>query len=163
MAGDKNSILKYIIAILVILAINIGLGYFIATKILDATYNTEDLDTISSEDDESDKESGDSSAVGTLFPLDDPITLNPYNSSGEIFVCDIVLESKDEDVTEFTDRKIQIMGKLSSYLAMKTVQELSHEKQWDNYRREMLEIVNEVLKKSKVINVYIKQKLIQYD
>ena len=164
MAGDKNVIFKYIIAILVILAINIYLGSVIAKKILDVTYNTEDLDTMSGDSGESDEDSGEPGVLGVPLELD-AINLNPYNSSGEIFSGIIVLEASVEDGTaEFTDRMNQIMDTLSSYLAMKTVQELSDQKQWDTYRKEMMEILNnDVMQKTKVINLYVKQKLIQYD
>ena len=165
MAGDKNTVLKYIIAILVILAINIFLGSIIAKKILDTTYNTEELDTLNSNDGESDDgDDGDSESFGqSVGPID--INLNPRNSSGEIFSCSISLElPEDDENDEFTKRTNQIMDKLSSYLAMKTVEELNDQKQWDNYRKDMMDIINnEIFNKSKVINLFVTSKIIQYD
>ena len=165
MAGDKNTILKYLIAFFAVLAINIALGLVIVDKILNYTYSTEDLDTLSSEVDENDDGvDGNSESFGkSVGPLD--INLNPRNSSGEIFSCSISFELPEDDETEeYTKKTNHIMDKLSSYLSMKTVEELSDQKQWDTYRKDMINIINkEILNKTKVINLFVTSKIISYD
>ena len=95
MAGDKNTFMKYIIIILVILGLNMVGGYIIAKKILDYTYSTDELDTLTGEEEKGENFDEDSAQIGIAVPLE-PINLNPFNSSGEIFTCDIILEAKDE-------------------------------------------------------------------
>ena len=164
MADNKNTLLKYIVIILVILMINIFGGYFIARKILDYTYSTEEFTSSESEDEKEGDEFGDvSGPPGQMINLD-AINLNPSQSTGEIFSCDIVLEARDpEVVAELETRNVQIMDRLSGYLALKTVQELGDAGKWDQYRREMAELVNSLLTKGKISNLYIKQKIIQFE
>ena len=161
-AGGKNTLLTYIIVILVILAINLFGGYFIAQRILNYTYRTDDLNTLTEKKSENIETNQVSILPGTPVPLD-PINLNPANSNGEIFSCDLVLEAKDPLVVkELSDRNVQIVDKIANYLSLKTVQELSDAKMWDQYRNEMIDLINSVLTTGKISNLYIKQKIIQY-
>ena len=161
-AGGKNTLLTYIIVILVILAVNLFGGYFIAQRILNYTYRTDDLNTLTEKKSENVETNQVSGLPGTPVPLD-PINLNPANSNGEIFSCDLILEAKDPLVVkELGDRNVQIVDKIANYLSLKTVQELSDAKMWDQYRKEMIDLINSVLTTGKISNLYIKQKIIQY-
>jgi len=162
--GKKNVFLTYGLIILVILVIDIVGGYFIGKKILNYAYNIEGLVEDAGGEGSEGGESGDESEQpGTMIPLE-AINLNPADSNGEIFSCDIVLEVKDQLVVgELTIRNAQLMDNLSSYLALKTVQELGDAKKWELYRKEMVEIINSVLTKGDISNLYIKQKIIQFE
>ncbi len=161
-AGGKNTFLAYIIVILVILAVNLFGGYFIAQRILNYTYRTDELNTMTEKNSDGVESNQDSELPGILSPLD-PINLNPSNSNGEIFSCDLVLETKDPLViAKLNELKVQIMDKIANYLSLKNVQELSDAKMWDQYRIEMIDLVNSVLKPNKISNLYIRQKIIQY-
>ena len=161
-AGGKNTLLTYIVVILVILAVNLFGGYFIAQKILNYTYRTDDLNTLTEKKSENVETNQVSGLPGTPVPLD-PINLNPSNSNGEIFSCDLVLEANDPLVVkELGDRNVQILDKIANYLSLKTVQDLSDAKMWDQYRKEMIDLINSVLTTGKISNLYIKQKIIQY-
>ncbi|MFC1606762.1 flagellar basal body-associated protein FliL [Candidatus Latescibacterota bacterium] len=165
MADGKKTILTYIIVILVIFMVNLYGGYFIAQKILTHQYNTDDIDLLGEGESEEDDYVEGSGELGTMVTLD-PINLNPRESSGEIFSCDIVLEVRTEDTEvngEIGTRTPQIMDKLSNYLGMKTVSELADPRQWDQYRKEMTEVVNSVLTQGDISNLYIKQKIIQFE
>ncbi len=163
MASDKNTFMKYIIIILVILAINIIGGYIIAKKILDYTYDTDNF----SESEVESEEGGNSSELGEqtdIMVTLDAINLNPANSSGEIFSCEIVLEvNSEEDKTDLTTRNPQVMDTLANYLSLKTVSELADASKWDQYRREMIELINSLFNNDKINNLYIKQKIIQFE
>jgi flagellar basal body-associated protein FliL len=161
--ADKNALLKYTVIILVIVMIDLVAGFFIARKILNYAYNTNNVTEVSGTGEQSTEESTNQpEPPGTMVPLE-PINLNPSQSNGEIFSCDIVLEAKDPLViTELGVRNPQIMDKISGYLSLKTVQELSDAKQWDQYRKEMIDLVNSVLTNGKITNLYIKQKIIQF-
>ena len=161
----KNTLLIYIIVILVILAVNLIGGYVISQKILNYTYSSDNLDTLT--ESKSEEEKGavqDTGPPGTSVPLD-PVNLNPAGSSGEIFSCKIVLEVKDQlviDELKSQLRKDQIMDRISSYLSLKTVQELGDAEMWDKYRKEMTDLVNSVLTDGKINNLYITEKIIQF-
>jgi len=163
-AGAKNTLLIYIIIILVILAVNLIGGYFISQKIMNYTYSTDSLDTMTESKSEEEKgPTQDTGPPGEPVQLD-PVNLNPAGSSGEIFSCDIILEANIVVAAELKlpAKNAQIMDKLSGYLSLKTVQELGDAKLWDQYRKEMTDLINSVLTTGKINNLYIKQKIIQF-
>ncbi len=165
MADDKkSSTLSMIIIILVIMVVvNIG-SFLIGVKvIIPMFYQKEE---ITSKPKEVNLESGAES--GTHVPgikkALESINLNPSGSSGEIFSCDIVLEAPDEAVvSEITSRDYEIMDKLSTYLAFKTVDELNDPNNWIKFRKDMLNIVNSVLTEGEIISLHIPQKILQFD
>ena len=162
--GKKKSFLTYGIIILVILLVDLIGGYFIGKKVLNYVYNTEGMvENVEGQESETEKNKEDTGTPGTMIPLE-AINLNPANSNGEIFSCDIVLEAKDPAVVaELTSRNAQIMDKISTYLSLKTVQELNDAKSWDNYRKEMTDLINSMLSDGNISNIYIKQKIIQFE
>jgi len=164
MAESKKNLITYGVIILVILIVDIIGGYFIGKKLLNYAYNTEGLqESIEGESSEDKESNGESGQLGTMINLE-AINLNPANSMGEIFSCEIVLEIKDEMVAiEVNNRNAQVMDKLSSYLSMKTVEELGDAKQWEIYRKEMVDIINSVLTDGEISSLYIKQKIIQFE
>jgi len=164
MAEGKKNLITYGVIILVILIIDIIGGYFVGKKLLTYVYNTEGLhESIEGESSEDKKGTGESGQLGTMINLE-AINLNPANSTGEIFSCEIVLEVMDELIAaELTSRNAQVLDKLSGYLSMKTVEELGDAKRWEIYRKEMTDIINSVLTNGDISNLYIKQKIIQFE
>lgn len=164
MAEGKNKLITYGVIILVILIIDIIGGYFVGKKLLTYVYNTDELqESIEDESSEDKEDDGESGQLGTMINLE-AINLNPANSMGEIFSCAIVLEVMDELIaTELNNRNAQIMDRLSGYLSMKTVEELGDAKRWEIYRKEMVDIINSVLTNGDISNLYIKQKIIQFE
>lgn len=164
MAEGKKKLITYGGIILVILIIDIVGGYFVGKKLLTYVYNTDELqENIEDESSEEQEDNGESGQLGTMINLE-AINLNPANSMGEIFSCEIVLEVMDELIaTELNNRNAQIMDRLSGYLSMKTVEELGDAKRWEIYRKEMVDIINSVLTNGDISNLYIKQKIIQFE
>ena len=164
MAEGKKKLITYGGIILVILIIDIVGGYFVGKKLLTYVYNTEGLqESIEGESSEENEGDGETAELGTMINLE-AINLNPANSMGEIFSCEIVLEVMDELIaTELNNRNAQVMDRLSSYLSMKTVEELGDAKRWEIYRKEMVDIINSVLTNGDISNLYIKQKIIQFE
>ena len=164
MAEGKKKLITYGVIILVILIIDIIGGYFVGKKLLTYVYNTEGLrESIEGESSDDKKGDDESGQLGTMINLE-AINLNPANSMGEIFSCEIVLEVMDELIaTELNNRNAQVMDRLSGYLSMKTVEELGDAKRWEIYRKEMVDIINSVLTNGDISNLYIKQKIIQFE
>ena len=101
----------------------------------------------------------------TKIPLDS-INLNPANSMGEIFSCDIVLEvetGKQGVIDEINNRDSEIMDKLSTYLSFKTVDELNNPNNWESFKKDMYGIVNSTLISGKITSLYIPGKIIQFN
>ena len=162
-ASTKNALLIYIIIILVILAVNLIGGYMISKRILNYTYSTDSLDTMTESKSEEKSPTQAAGPPGEPVQLD-PVNLNPAGSSGEIFSCEIILEANTVVAAELKlpTKNAQIMDKLVGYLSLKTVQELGDAKMWDQYRKEMTDLINSVLTTGKISNLYIKQKIIQF-
>ena len=94
----------------------------------------------------------------------EPINLNPSNSNGEIFSCDIVLEAEEQLVIDELDlRNYEIMDKLSTYLSFKTVEELNTQGNWGQFKREMFDVVNGSLSEGKITAIYVPSKIIQFE
>jgi len=160
----NNSILKYGVIILVIVMLNVVGGFFVAKKLLDYAYHTDGVaveETASASEEK--PKAGNDTLPGIMYELE-PINLNPSQSNGEIFSCDIVLEaSSQEIINELTTRNAQIMDLLSDYLSHKTVSDLSQETKWGEYKKEMTEIINAVMKNGDISGMYIPQKIIQFE
>ena len=96
--ADRNTILKYIVIILVIVLIDIVAGFFIGKKILNWAYKSENVTDVTGSEEQKAQESNTlQEPPGTMIPLE-AINLNPAQSSGEIFSCDIVIEAKAPEV-----------------------------------------------------------------
>jgi len=163
MADNKGSTRNFIIIILVIiLFVNIG-SFIIGAKIIIPMFygENESLETSPSGETAQDTSTGQSLPV--VRKNLEPINLNPAGSSGEIFSCDIVLEAENQLVeAELTRRDYEIQDKLSTYLSFKTVSELNDPQNWETYKKDMLKIINSVLKDGKVTSINIPQKIIQF-
>lgn len=162
--SNKNSIVKYGVIILVIVLLNVIGGFFVAKKLLDYAYNTngavvEETASANGEKPKAEK----NAAPGIMLELE-PINLNPSQSNGEIFSCDIVLEAASQEIIdELTTRNAQIMDLLSNYLSHKTVSELSEETKWEQYKQEMVDIINSVMTNGDISRIYVPQKIIQFE
>jgi len=164
MAENKGSTRNFIIIVLVvILVVNIA-SFFIGSKFIIPIFygENESLETETSEETAQGESSG-QPLPGIRKNLE-PINLNPSGSNGEIFSCDIVLEAENQLVVdELTARDYEIQDRLSTYLSFKTVSDLNDLKNWDTYKKDMLNIVNSVLTAGKVISIHIPQKIIQFE
>ena len=158
----KGSLTKLLIIVLVILGVDIVGGLIIGVKvIIPMLYKTEVTDTSEGEAKKENKEDT-PDAPGIKHSLE-PINLNPRSSNGEIFSIEIVLEATDQAVIdELTLRDYEIRDKLSSYLAFKTVADLNNPENWEQYKKDMSDIVNKSLSAGEISALYIPSKIIQY-
>ena len=165
MADDnKRTFGKLIGIILVILIINSIGGYIIGKKVLiPYIYKTDDLSE-SNEVKETTSQSKDQSNLpGILLPLE-AINLNPKDSAGEIFSCELTLEAKDQKIIdELGNRNSQIKDIILTYLRNKTSQELNDVSKIDQYKRDLIDGKNSVLTSGTIINLYIGQWITTYD
>ncbi len=151
--------------IAVILIVDIIGGYILGKKVIVPMVYKNDEMLESFETREEASQRGISSIPGTKHPLD-TINLNPAKSVGEILSIEIVLEYDPENISvgeELTARNTEIMDNLSTYLSFKTVDELNNPNNWDRYKRDMFDIVNGILQKGKIQNIYIPSKIIQFN
>lgn len=164
--SNKNSLIRLLVIILIIIAVNIIGGFLVGKKVvIPMIYKNDEL-TGNIESTFTDREmvSG-SKEPGTKIPLDS-INLNPAGSSGEIFSCDIVLEvetGKQGVIDEINNRDSEIMDKLSTYLSFKTVEELNNPDNWERFKKDMYGIVNSTLISGKITSLYIPGKIIQFN
>ena len=155
---------KLLVTILIVLIVDIIGGYIIGTKvIIPIFYKTEELveyNELSQEE----EEGGKAPRVQGIEKALDAINLNPANSIGEIFACDIVLAAEEQIVIdEITIRNYEIMDKLATYLSFKTVEELNNPNNWEKYKEDMFGIVNDSLESGKISYLYVPSKIIQFE
>ncbi len=155
---------KLLVIILIVLIVDIIGGYIIGVKvIIPIFYKTEELveyNELSREE----EEGGEAPRVQGIEKALDAINLNPADSIGEIFACDIVLAAEEQIVIdEITIRNYEIMDKLATYLSFKTVEELNNPNNWEKYKEDMFGIVNDSLASGKILYLYVPSKIIQYE
>ena len=160
MADDKKgSFTKLILIILIVVIVDIVGGYIIGKKILlPMAYKTDETKEISNVSDVD----VDVTMPGLLRPLD-PINLNPANSSGEIFSCQLTLETMDQKVIdELTTRDPQIKDIILNYLSFMNAQELNDVTRREQYRKDLIKNINSVLTTGHISNLYITQWILQF-
>jgi len=147
--------------ILIILAVDGIGGYFVATKLMIPAAYERPEEVAGGES--ASVEEGAEGAVEFGFSRDlDAINLNPANSSGEVFSCQLTLESQTQEViAELERRDQQIKDIILTYLSSKTISELSDVSRRDEYRKDIIEKINAVLLDGRVTNLYITQWIIQ--
>ena len=158
--AKAGSTVRLLIIIVVVLGIDIIGGLLIGVKVvIPMLYPSED--TASVEPEKSETETADAAAPLTR-PLD-PININPRNSAGDIFSIEIVLEAGNQPVIdELTLRNYEIRDKLVSYLSFKTIAELNEQSNWEQYKKDMLQIVNDSVASGDITALYIPSKIIQF-
>ena len=165
MADEKKISTKNLIIIILVAVLIVNLGSIIigVKVIIPMFYEKEEFVDVSEKlDSEGDTQSG--TRVPGVKKALESININPVGSSGEIFSCDIVLEAPDDIVvTEITSRDYEIQDKLATYLSFKTVSELNDPNNWEEYRKDMLNIVNSILTEGEILSLHIPQKIIQFD
>ena len=164
MADDKKgSFTKLILIILIVVIVDIVGGYIIGKKILlPMAYKTDETEEISNVSDVEKKGTVDGTMPGLLRPLD-PINLNPANSSGEIFSCQLTLETMDQKVVdELTTRDPQIKDIILNYLSFMNAQELNDVTRREQYRKDLIKKINSVLTTGLISNLYITQWILQF-
>ncbi|MFC1512333.1 flagellar basal body-associated FliL family protein [Candidatus Latescibacterota bacterium] len=128
--------------------------------IIPILYPTEETET--SREETSEVEGVGTGQPGIIHALD-PVNINPRNSSGDILSIEIVLEATDQSVIdELVARDYEIRDKLSSYLAFKTASELNDQANWEQYKKDMIELVNNSLTTGQITGLYIPSKIIQF-
>jgi len=160
MAGDKKTMIKIAVIALIVLFVDVIAGYFILKFVIPKVYRSE---LTVAQKRASKKEAG--SLPGIQMALA-PINLNPANSSGEILSAEIVLEADNGDqavIDEIAVREAQIQDVLNTYLSFKTVSELNDITKRDLFKKEMLDQLNSILKQGKLIGLYTKSWIIQFD
>ncbi len=155
---------KLLVIIFIVLIVDIIGGYIIGSKvIIPVFYKTDELAENNVVSDESTEKGGEAKVLGISKPLDS-INLNPSDSNGEIFACNIVLEAENQIVIdEITLRNYEIMDKLSTYLSFKTVYELNDPNNWEKYKKDMFDLVNSSLTSGKITYLYVPFKIIQFE
>jgi flagellar basal body-associated protein FliL len=160
MAGDKKTLIKIAVIAAVILVVDVIAGYLILKIVIPKVYKTEE---VSAEKKGKDKKTP---SVPGLQKALAPINLNPANSAGEILSAEIVLEAGADDqlvIDELTAREAQIQDILSTYLSFKTVAELNDISKREQFKKEMLDKLNAVLKQGKLTGLYTKSWIIQFE
>ena len=154
---------KLLVIILIVLIVDIIGGYIIGTKvIIPIFYKTEELVEYNELSQEG--EGGEAPRMQGIEKALDAINLNPANSIGEIFACEIVLAAGEQIVIdEVTIRNYEIMDKLATYLSFKTVEELNNPNNWEKYKEDMFGIVNDSLESGKILYLYVPSKIIQFE
>ena len=154
---------KLLVTILIVLIVDIIGGYIIGAKvIIPIFYKTEEL--VEYNELSQEEEGGKAPRVQGIEKALDAINLNPANSVGEIFACDIVLAAEEQIVIdEVTIRNYEIMDKLATYLSFKTVEELNNPNNWEKYKEDMFGIVNDSLASGKISYLYVPSKIIQFE
>ncbi len=164
--GKKNSLIRLLVIISIIIAVDIIGGFLIGTKIIIPMIYKDDELTGSIESTVTDRGMANGSkATGTKIQLDS-INLNPAGSSGEIFSCEIVLvveTSKQGVIDEIDKRDSEIMDKLLTYLSFKTIEELNNPNNWEIFKKDMYDIINNTLLSGEITSLYIPGKIIQFD
>ena len=98
-----------------------------------------------------------------LAPLDN-IILNPANSNGEILSTEIVLEANSQSVVlEITKRAPQIRDSILTYLSFKSVAELNDISKREQFKKDIIDRINSILKSGKVTGLYTKSWIIQFE
>ena len=158
MAKSNMGFMAIILIILVVDGIG---GYLIATKLLVPAAYEQPVEPVAGENAGADESP--EGAVEFGFSRDlDAINLNPANSAGEVFSCQLTLESQTQEViAELERRDQQIKDIILTYLSAKTIPELSDVTLRDEYRKDIIEKINAVLLDGRVTNLYITQWIIQ--
>jgi flagellar basal body-associated protein FliL len=151
---------RLLVIILVVLGIDIVGGLLVGVKvIIPMLYPTE----VTAPKPEKISESSASAMTAPVQHALDPININPRNSNGDIFSIEIVFEANDQKVIdELTLRNYEIRDKLSSYLAFKTIPELNDQVNWDKYKTDMMQIVNDSITSGDIMALYIPSKILQF-
>ena len=158
----KSGMMRTLIIVGVILVVDLVGGYLLGAKvIIPMLYKPESLIEETKAEEKNDKDTPNMPGIKKAL---EPINLNPSNSNGEIFSCDIVIEAEDQVVIDELDlRNYEIMDKLSTYLSFKTVEQLNKQENWDQYKQEMFDIVNNSLTDGKISAIYVPSKIIQFE
>lgn len=159
MAGLKSN-LNFIIIILVIIVVDVVGGYIIGKKVLvPYAYNTPES---MMESESAGIEEGEVSSEPGLRRELEAINLNPANSAGEVFSCQITLEAASQEVIdELTLRDPQVKDIILTYLSFKTIPEISDVSRREEYRKDIIEKINSVLTSGQISNLYITQWILQ--
>jgi flagellar basal body-associated protein FliL len=161
--NKKKSIIRIIVIILIILVVDFVGGYFIGTMLLIPSAYKEDESLVNSEGLDIEN-TGQKSEIPVHVKTLDAVNLNPANSNGEIFSCEITLEvSGPEVIDELNKRDSQVKDIILTYLSFKTVQELNDVSKREEYRKDMIGNINSVLTKGRISNLYITQWILQFD
>jgi len=93
--------------------------------------------------------------IGQIYTISD-LTVNPRNSMGRRYaVFEIALEVPNQKAIDQLKRYHPIiMDRLLGYLRTRSVQELAGEIEMEQIKKEMIDLVNEVLQKDLVLDLY---------
>lgn len=161
MAGVKSHMNYMIIIVLIIIVDAVG-GYLIGRKLL-IPYAYEKgeraAESAGTADAEIIKEG--TGEPGLRKDLE-AINLNPANSSGEVFSCQLTLEALEQSViNELTNRDPQIKDIILNYLSAKSIPEINDVSRREEYRKDIIDKINSVLTSGRITNLYITQWILQ--
>jgi flagellar protein FliL len=161
--GKLINTLKFAAVILLILLVDVVAGYLIGTKLLIPRFSSGDpqLTQLKEAGTAAQAPLGDATLPAFTHPLE-AINLNPANSSGEIFSCEMTLAVDNQlAVDELTARGAQVKDIVLTYLSAKTVTELNDVTLRTQFRTDMITKINSVLTKGRVTDLYITQWILQ--
>ncbi len=155
--------LKFAAIVLLILLVDVVAGYLIGTKLLMPRFYSVDpqLTQLQESGTPAPAPEGIASLPAFTHPLD-PLALNPADSSGEIFSCEMTLAVDSQLVVdELVGRGAQVKDIILTYLSAKTIAELNDVSRRTEYRNDMITKINSVLTTGRVTDLYITQWILQ--
>jgi flagellar basal body-associated protein FliL len=155
----KSILVKIAVIVAIVLVADVVGGYFIVKFAIPALYKTPEGAVVK---EKSKKKGTKPESPGEQRVLE-PINLNPANSAGEVLATEIVIEAEEKAVIEeVTLRDAQVRDIIHSYFASKTVPELGDITRRGQFKKDLMNNVNAVLKSGKITSLYFKSWFIQY-
>ncbi len=147
---------KNLIILLALVTVLLGVALFVVFKVIKPMVATDATEQI-------EVESIGKSGPGIIFPLDVDFIVNVAGSGATRYLrVAIAFEVEDSAVqTEVKDRLTQITDLVIMILASKKMEQLDSVTARDNLKRDILNRVNDVLKRGSVVNVYFTDFVIQ--
>ena len=160
----KSSIIPTILIIAAIIVVDIVGGYFLGNRVLiPLLYPTDEVESTESDTAEADLAEA-QGAIPLFTKSFESINLNPSNSAGEIFSCQLTLVAESQAVIdEMTSREPQIRDIILSYLSFKAVVELNDVTKREEMKKDIMERVSAVLTSGMLLDIYIVDWIIQFN
>ena len=162
-SGKKPLWVKIAMIAAVILVVDIVAGFLIFKYAIPMIYKTEQ--TAPGEEKEKKKKGkdGKDEEAPVLQKALEAININPAMSSGELLSTEIVLETREQSaIDEFTAREAEMRDLIMTYLSYKDVASLNDISKREQYKKEILEKINALLKNGKFTGFYTKSWIIQF-
>jgi flagellar basal body-associated protein FliL len=159
---DKKKALIKIAIIIAIFLVADAVGGYLIIKFAIPAYYSYSTKTATAAKEKPKKKDAKPESPGEQQSLE-PINLNPAGSAGEVLATEIVIEAPSKSVIEeVKSRDAQVRDIVQTYLSSKTVVELSDISKRGEFKKDLVNDVNAVLKSGKITSLYFKSWFIQY-